>query len=182
MRSLAVLDPAPPGRGIRAANSSVLSTQTPRLWNPNVFLNVASACCLPAEWARVMVPSTRSMAVAPMLTPPAYVAAGTPWGRWLHRCARAAARAASMRYRPASLISPSAQRGGVRRDRPEHHGLGPQRLDVVQVDASGGDRAGHVGQHPAPVVHRVEAGLGQYPRQAPGQPGAVGQHPQPDHP
>src|SRR5205814_7097735 len=47
MMSLAVLDPAPPGRGINAASSRVLSIHTPRLWNPNVFLNVPSACCLP---------------------------------------------------------------------------------------------------------------------------------------
>jgi hypothetical protein len=57
MMSLAVLDPAPPGRGINAANSRVLSIPTPRLWNPKVYLNVPSACSLP-EWARVIVPST----------------------------------------------------------------------------------------------------------------------------
>jgi len=70
IRSAAVFDPAPPGRGINAASSLLLSVHTPRLWNPNDFLKVPSACCFP-EWARVIVPSTRSTMVVPMLIPPA---------------------------------------------------------------------------------------------------------------
>ena len=81
----------------------------------------------------------------------------------------------------AIALAKGAQNRGVRRDRPEHLGLGAQRLDVVQIHPTRGDRARHIGQYPPPVMHRIEARLGQRRRQPLRKPGAVGQHPQPDH-
>jgi hypothetical protein len=46
------------------------------------------------------------------------------------------------------------------------------------VGGSGADRGGNIGQHPTPVMHRLEVEAGQGLRQGGGQPGPVGQHPQ----
>jgi hypothetical protein len=79
-------------------------------------------------------------------------------------------------------LSQGPQRGGVGGDRPEHLRLGPQRLDVDDVDPTRGDRTRHVGQHPAPVMHRHEPRPGQHRRDAVGETGAICEDPQAHHP
>jgi len=47
--------------------------------------------------------------------------------------------------------------------RAEHLLLGAQCLHVHDVAGAAGDCHRHVGQHPAPVVQRIEAAAGQHP-------------------
>jgi len=84
--------------------------------------------------------------------------------------------------RPAPLadLGQRPARGGVRGHRAEDLLLGAQRLHVDQVPTTAADRDRYIGKHPTPVMHRGEPAHGQDLRQLGGQPGPVGQHPQPD--
>jgi hypothetical protein len=56
MWSVAVFEPALPGRNCAARASPVLSSHAVNGWNPNPPLNVAAAACL-SEWAVIRAAS-----------------------------------------------------------------------------------------------------------------------------
>jgi hypothetical protein len=91
MWSLAVFEPALPGRSRAARNSLVLSHHTPIGWNPNVYLNVAAAFSF-SLWATTTVASTSSTTTAGSRRVPATFEAGGPPGSWDHTCRRTRAR------------------------------------------------------------------------------------------